>query len=83
MRVLSLFDGISCGQESLRRLGIPVTEYYACEIDKYAIQVANANFPKTVQMGDINTLDFRLLPKIDLLLVGSPCQGLSFMGKRK
>ena len=82
--VLSLFDGISCGQVALERAGIPVEVYYASEIDKYAIQVTQKNYPNTIQLGDINNIDFtQFIGKIDLIMGGSPCQDLSIAGKRK
>ena len=84
MRVLSLFDGMSCGRIALDRAGIDVTNYYASELDKYAIQVTQANWPETVQLGDVTgwrewDIDW---PGIDLLIGGSPCQGFSFAGKQ-
>lgn len=82
MRVLSLFDGISCGQVALDQLGIPVEVYFASEIDKYAIQIAQKNYPATIQMGDVKNLCYESLGKIDLLMGGSPCQGFSFAGKQ-
>ena len=82
MNVLSCFDGASCGQLALTKLGIPITNYYASEIDKYAIQVTQANFPNTIQLGDITKVDVDELPKIDLMMGGSPCQGFSFAGKQ-
>lgn len=82
MNVLSLFDGMSCGQIALDRLGIKVDNYFACEIDKYAMQVTQANFPNTIQLGDVTKVDLSELPKIDLVLAGSPCQGFSFAGKQ-
>jgi len=81
MRVVSLFDGMSCGQLALDRLGIKPT-YFASEIDKYAMQVTKANYPNTHFIGDVTKVDAKLLPKIDLLLGGSPCQGFSFAGKQ-
>ena len=57
LRVLSLFDGMSCGQIALRDLGIPVEVYYASEIDKFAIQQTRLNFPDTVQLGDVRNID--------------------------
>jgi len=81
MNVLSLFDGMSCGQIALERVGIKVDNYFASEIDKYAIQVTMANYPKTIQLGDITKVYAKDLPKIDLILGGSPCQGFSFAGK--
>jgi DNA (cytosine-5)-methyltransferase 3A len=76
--VLSLFDGISCGQVALERAGISVDKYYASEIDKYAIQVTQKNYPNTIQLGDVTKIDFKQIEgKIDLLIGGSPCQDLS------
>ena len=82
MNVLSLFDGMSCGMIALDRLGIKVDNYYASEIDKYAIQVSQANYPEIIQVGDITKLDLSTLPQIDLVMGGSPCQGFSFAGKQ-
>jgi len=82
MNVLSLFDGMSCGQIALKKLGVRVDNYFACEIDKYAIKVTMDNFPDTKQLGDVTKVDFKSLPKIDLLIGGSPCQGFSFAGKQ-
>lgn len=79
MRVLSLFDGISCGQVALDQLGIPVEVYFASEIDKYAIQIAQKNYPATIQMGDVKNLCYESLGKIDLLMGGSPCKGLALL----
>jgi DNA (cytosine-5)-methyltransferase 3A len=83
MNVLSLFDGMSCGQQALERSGFKVNKYYASEIDKYAIQVTMANYPNTIQLGSVVNVDVTKLDKIDLLLGGSPCQSFSFAGKRK
>ena len=78
MNVLSLFDGISCGRVALERAGIKVDTYYASEIDKYAIKITQKNYPDTIQLGDVNNIDFtQSIGKIDLLLGGSPCQDLS------
>lgn len=82
MNVLSLFDGISCGQVALQRAGIQVDNYYASEIDKHAITVAQSNYPNTIQLGDITQIDGTKYKNIDLLIGGSPCQGFSFAGKR-
>jgi site-specific DNA-cytosine methylase len=79
--VLSLFDGMSCGRLALQRAGIKVKQYYAAEIDKYAIQVTQNNFPDTIQLGDVTKIFAKDLPKIDLIIGGSPCQGFSFAGK--
>lgn len=81
MNVLSLFDGISCGQLALKRANVPYSNYYASEINKYAIAVTQHNFPNTVQVGDVSLLIPDQLPKIDLLIGGSPCQGFSCVGK--
>ena len=82
MNVLSLFDGMSCGRIALDRLGIPVDKYYASEIDKFAIQVSEANYPDIIRLGDVCDVKAEDLPKIDLLIAGSPCQGFSFAGKQ-
>jgi DNA-cytosine methyltransferase len=83
MNVLSLFDGMSCGQLALNRAGIQYDKYFASEIDKYAMKVAMSNFPETIQLGSVVDIDTSQLPKIDLLIGGSPCQSFSFAGKRK
>jgi DNA (cytosine-5)-methyltransferase 3A len=77
MKVLSLFDGISCGRIALERANIPIEKYYASEIDKYAIQVSNKNYPDIIHIGDITKLDFNEYKDIDLIIGGSPCQDLS------
>jgi DNA-cytosine methyltransferase len=82
MNVLSLFDGMSCGQIALSRTSIPVDEYFASEIDKHAIAVTKHNFPNTKHIGSVVDIKSENLPKIDLLIGGSPCQGFSFAGKR-
>lgn len=82
MNVLSLFDGMSCGQLALKKAGIPYNTYFASEIDKYAIKVTQENFPETVQLGEITQITGEDLPQIDLLIGGSPCQGFSFAGKK-
>lgn len=84
MNVLSLFDGMSCGQIALNRINIKPEKYYAAEVDKYAITVTQANYPDTIQLGDVTKwiewdIDWS---SIDLLIGGSPCQGFSFAGKQ-
>jgi site-specific DNA-cytosine methylase len=84
LKVLSLFDGISCGRIALDRLGLNVEKYYASEINMDAIQCSKNNYNDIVHLGDINDwrswdIDFS---KIDLLIGGSPCQGFSFSGKQ-
>jgi len=81
MNVLSLFDGISCGQLALKKAGIKYNRYYASEIDKYAIAVTKKNFPNTIHIGDVKNVQAKEF-KIDLLIGGSPCQGFSFAGKQ-
>lgn len=80
--VLSEFDGMSCGQLALQRVGKKVTNYFASEIDKYAIKVALKNFPNTKHLGDVTKIQIKDLPKIHLFIGGSPCQGFSFAGKQ-
>ena len=82
MRVLSLFDGMSCGRIALDRAGIEVSDYYAAEIDKYAIKVSSANYPESIQLGDVCGVQGSSLGPIDLLIGGSPCQGFSFAGNQ-
>lgn len=82
--VLSLFDGIRCGVVALQRAGIQFDRYYASEIDKYAIQIAEKNFPEAIQLGDVNNwhewnIDWS---SVDLIIGGSPCQGFSVAGKQ-
>ena len=74
MKVLSLFDGMSCGQIALNKLGVSVEDYFASEVDKYAIQVTKKNFPNTKHIGDVRDVSSDMLPSIDLLIGGSPCQ---------
>ena len=81
MNVLSLFDGMSCGQIALDRCGLSYDNYFASEIDKYAIKVTQHNYPNTIQLGDITKVSSKDLPRIDLLIGGSPCQGFSLAGK--
>lgn len=82
IKVLSLFDGMSCGQIALKELGIDVDVYYASEIDKYAIKQTELNFPNTIQLGSVTEVDARKLGHIDLLIGGSPCTNFSFAGRR-
>jgi len=82
MNVLSLFDGMSCGQLALERAGIVYKYYLASEIDRWAIQIARKNYPDTIHLGNVLNVDGEDLPKIDLLIGGSPCQGFSFAGKQ-
>ena len=77
MNVFSAFDGMSNGQIALERAGIPFKSYYASEIDKNAIKVTQANYPNTIQLGDITKIKASDLPEIDLLIGGSPCQSFS------
>jgi len=82
MNVLSLFDGMSCGQIALQKSNFQVDKYFASEIDKYAIKVAKTNYPDMIHLGDVRDVKADDLPQIDLLIGGSPCQGFSFAGKR-
>lgn len=82
INVLSLFDGMSCGQIALRRANISVLNYFASEVDLHSIKITQKNYPNTIQLGDVTTLNLRELPEIDLLIGGSPCQGFSNAGKK-
>lgn len=82
MRVLSLFDGISCGMVALERAGISVDRYAAYEIDPSAIKISRKNYPNIEHCGDVTTADFSQHKGSDLLIGGSPCQGFSFAGKQ-
>jgi DNA-cytosine methyltransferase len=83
MIVLSLFDGMSCGQIALNKVGIEYENYFASEIDKYAIQVTQKNYPNTKQLGSVTEVNGSDLPQIDLLFGGSPCQSFSNAGNGK
>ena len=82
MNVLSLFDGVSCGRLALERAGVKVSAYYSSEIDEHAITISQRHYPEIHQLGDVTGWRDWTLPKIDLLMAGSPCQGFSFNGKR-
>ena len=77
MNVLSLFDGMSCGQIALKKLDLKIENYFASEIKKNAIKTTQFNYPNTIQLGDIKKINGKKLPKIDLLIGGSPCQDFS------
>lgn len=84
MKVLSLFDGISCGRIALERAGIPINTYYASEIDKYATAISEKNYPDIIRLGDVRDIDFsQFIGKIDLIMGGSPCQDLSIAKKNR
>ncbi len=82
MNVLSLFDGLSGGRLAFKEAGIEVTNYYRSEIDKHANIVASANYPNDINLGDVTGWRNWDLPKIDVLIAGSPCQGFSYAGKQ-
>lgn len=81
MNILSLFDGMSCGQIALNKNNIKYENYFASEIDKHAIKVTQHNYPDTIQLGDVSHITGDDLPHIDLLMGGTPCQGFSYAGK--
>jgi hypothetical protein len=83
LNVLSLFDGMSCGQIALQRAGIKVNKYFASEIKPHAIKVTQHNFPNTIQLGSVLDVKASDLPKIDLLIGGSPCKGISRLNKNQ
>ena len=80
---LSLFDGISCGQEALKKAGISTRIFLASEIEKHPKMITRKNHPLTVQLGDVRDVKGENLPKVDLIFAGSPCQDVSFAGKGK
>jgi len=80
MNVLSLFDGISCGQVALERTGIKVDNYFASEICNYSIKITKKNYPNTIEIGDVRQVDVNNYKDIDILIGGSPCQSFSFAG---
>ena len=80
--VLSLFDGMSCGQIALNKLNFEYDNYYASEINSSAIKVTMSNYPNTKQIGSITEVSGSDLPNIDLLIGGSSCQNFSFAGNR-
>jgi len=85
MNVLSLFDGMSCGRIALERVGIEIENYFSSEIKPYAIKVADLNYPQDIKnrLGDITLIDPSKLPRIDLLMGGSPCQDFSGANKER
>lgn len=83
MKVLSLFDGISCGMVALERVGIPVERYVAYEIEPNAIKISKKNYPQIEQCGNVTTADFTQYKGFDLVIGGSPCQNMSSLGDRK
>lgn len=80
--VLSLFDGIAGALQVLKQLDIKVDNYFASEIDKYAMKIAKKNHTEIIYLGDVRMIQGSELPRIDLLIAGSPCQGFSFAGKQ-
>lgn len=83
LKVVSLFDGMSCFQLALQKIGIIPQKYFASEIDKHAMKVTMANFPNTIQLGDVRNIKGSDLGFVNILAGGSPCQSFSFAGKRK
>lgn len=81
MKVLSLFDGISCGMVALERANIPVERYVAYEIEPNAIKISKKNYPQIEHCGDVTKADFTQYKGFDLVIGGSPCQGFSYAGK--
>lgn len=83
MKVLSLFDGISCGMIALERAGIPVDKYVAFEIEPSAVKISQKNYPNIIHNGDVTKDDFTKYQGFDLLIGGSPCQSLSIIQAHK
>ncbi len=83
MKVLSLFDGISCGMVALERAGIQVDRYVAYEIDENSIKISQKNYPQIEHCGDVTKADFTKYKDFDLLIGGSPCQDLCSMGSHE
>lgn len=83
MNVLSLFDGMSCGQIALNKAGIKYDNYFASEIKKHAIETTQLNYPGTIQIGDVTKVSAKDLPQIDLLIGGSPCQDFSMQNRER
>jgi site-specific DNA-cytosine methylase len=82
MKVLSLFDGISCGRVALERAGIPVEVYYASEIEQKPIEISKKNYPDIIQLGDVTKITKEMVGEVDLICGGSPCQSFSNAGNR-
>tara|TARA_R110002020_G_scaffold363462_4_gene575762 strand:- start:403 stop:1239 length:837 start_codon:yes stop_codon:yes gene_type:complete len=82
VNVLSLFDGMSCGQLALNKANIKYDNYFASEIKRHAIETTQHNYPKTIQLGDVHNVYGSQLPNIDLLIGGSPCQNLTYMNSQ-
>lgn len=83
INVLSLFDGMSVAQQAINNLGIKEYNYYASEIDPYAISVTQSNYPRTIQLGSVLDIKGKDLPKINLMVGGTPCQDLSISKKNR
>jgi site-specific DNA-cytosine methylase len=83
INVLSFFDGISCGQIALERVGLEIENYFACEIKPHAIETTLINYPNTKHLGSVTEVDLDNLPFIDLFIGGSPCKGISRLNKNQ